>query len=245
MGNHRHLPGRGQRSDPRHLGESASDGQVGLGGVERVALEERAEGADPPEGLAADHGEAERARHVRVPFDVVRHDRLLEPGEPLLLEPPPGLDGGADRVALVGVGEEDHVGAHDLAHAGRRAPVRLRVHPDLHLHGAEARRDDPLGLTPVGPVRVTARLEVGPVGVSGDTSPDGAAEQARDRLAEGAAAEIPERHVHGRQGHQARALTLVAEALVHRLPEAPVLEGILAEDGGGEGGLDDRPRRRR
>jgi hypothetical protein len=94
---------------------------------------------------------------VRVSLDVVRRDGLLEPGESFRLELPTRLDRGPDRVALVGVGEQDDVGADDLPDRARRAPVRGGVDAHLHLHGAEAGGNETLGLATVGPVGVTAR----------------------------------------------------------------------------------------
>ena len=122
VGDHRHLPGRGQGGDAHDLGEPAGHGQVGLGHVEGVPLVEGPEGPDAAHGLASHHRQPERPGHVGVPVDVVGGHGLLQPGEALGLQLTPGLDGRTDGVALVGVGQQDHSGPTTLRTAEAARP---------------------------------------------------------------------------------------------------------------------------
>ena len=131
--------------------------------------------------------------------------------------------------SLVGVGHQRDIGADRLAHRADAGDVGGGVrHPQAHLHGSEALRQEGL--------RLLHQF------IGGERQPQaaavirrhavlGAAEQAVERQSGGLAEGVPQRTVNGGNGHHRHAL--VAEeidVLPGARPEAGDVAGILADD---------------
>ena len=131
----------GQRRDAPDLRHAAGAGDVGLGDVQRPALEQVLEVEARELALARGDGDGRRATHLGLAGMIVRRHRLLEPGDIVRLELPGELDGGRDLERAVRVdhqldaGPEPTAGRLHPAHAlGDREPV---VADHAHLGGGE------------------------------------------------------------------------------------------------------------
>ena len=132
----RHAELGGHEQHGEHLVHAAQPARVDLAHRDRLCLQQLLEHhpvVDVLAGCDADRGHAPGDR--RVPQDVVRAGRLLDPVRvelPQALHPRDRL---VDTPALVGVDRQDPIGTDLLAHDARPASVVVDVGADLELEG--------------------------------------------------------------------------------------------------------------
>ena len=225
---HGEVVGGGQPRDAAPFGDAAAHPGVRLQDGGGAPVDELQEVPPRRVDLAGGHRGRHRRRDLRVPVDVVGHQRLLDPAGVPALPRAHGPDG-RGRVAprVVGVEEQLDAGADGLA--GRRNARRVvlgRHAADLDLDGREAhvRIAAHFGGQVVGGLAggVVAAAGVGrrhPRAVAAQMTVQGQVRLARHG--------VPQRLVDGADGPHHRAAPPLQQGLaVHRLPDRLDVVGV-------------------
>ena len=168
---------------------------------------------------------------------IVGRKRLLEPADAVGVEPGHGLPRVLDRIAGVGVGQDDELVPEGLADGAHPGQVARRRVADAELQGPVARRDQGARLLDERGRLLVAEGDAAGVGRDRPRAP---AEQPVERPAHGLAPNIPEGHVDAAHPDRGgRPQPVAAELhLVDPRPDAHHVRRVQAEYQLAEGRVD-------